>query len=78
MKKENLDGDCYIVLIDNEFAGWFNIPTGTKETFTLRAALSSNPTILDMSEINIDIPDLPAPGQGYIWNGQGFTPKTDG
>ena len=78
MKKENLDGDCYIVLIDNEFAGWFNIPTGTKETFMLRAALSSNPTILDMSEINVDISDLPAPGQGYIWNGQGFTKKTHG
>ena len=78
MKRKNLDGDCYIVLIDNEFAGWFNIPTGTKETFILRAALSSNPKVLDMSEINIDIPDLPAPGQGYIWNGKGFTQKENG
>lgn len=78
MKRENLDGDCYVVLIDNEFAGWFNIPTGSKETFILRAALSSNPTILDMSEINIDIPDLPPPGEGYIWDGLKFIKENNG
>lgn len=72
MKKNDLGGSTYIVLIDNEFAGWFNIPTGNEHTFMLRAALSSNPTIIDMEDIPLDIEDLPIPGQGFIWDGTNF------
>lgn len=75
MKKTDLGGSSYIVLINNEFAGWFNIPTGTEETYILRAALASNPTIIDMEEISLDIEDLPKPADGYIWDGSKFLKK---
>lgn len=72
MKKADLPGDNYMVLVNNEFAGWFNIPVGDSRTRILRAALSSNPTIIDMSEISLDIEDLPEQAKGYMWDGKGF------
>jgi hypothetical protein len=72
MNKSDLGGSTYMVLIEGEFAGWFNIPTGTQETFMLRSALASNPTIIDMEDLSIDIEDLPSPGDGYVWNGLSF------
>lgn len=72
MKKSDLGGSTYIVLINNEFAGWFNIPTGNQDTYVLRAALASNPTIIDMEDLSIDIEDLPKPADGYLWNGSSF------
>jgi hypothetical protein len=72
MNKLDLGGSTYMVLIEGEFAGWFNIPTGSQETFLLRSALASNPTIIDMEDMSIDIDDLPTPGQGYIWDGLEF------
>ena len=77
MKKSDLGGSSYIVLIDNEFAGWFNIPTGNEETHLLRAALASDPKLIDMGDISIDIDELPSPGQGYIWDGSGFIKKDE-
>lgn len=77
MKKADLGGSTYMVLIDNEFAGWFNIPTGNQETFMLRAALASNPTIIDMEDVTLDIEDLPVPGQGFMWNGSNFDKKEE-
>ncbi len=72
MSKKDFEGNVYMVLIDNEFAGWFHIPVGTEQTYILRAALSSNPTIVDLEGLNIDLPDLPDPAQGYFWNGTSF------
>lgn len=72
MSKNDLEGNVYMVLIDGEFAGWFHIPVGTEQTYILRAALSSNPTVVDLGELNIDLPDLPDPAQGYFWNGTSF------
>ncbi len=66
-----------MVLIEGEFAGWFNIPTGSQETFLLRSALASNPTIIDMEDMSIDIDDLPTPGQGYIWDGLKFDKREE-
>ncbi len=78
MKKSEIDGDVYMVLVKGEYAGWFSIPTGDEKTYILRAALSSGPTILDMSEINIDIDDLPEQAKGFLWNGIGFERVEDG
>jgi len=77
MNKLDLGGSTYMVLIEGEFAGWFNIPTGTQETFLLRSALSSNPTIIDMEDLSLDIDDLPIPAQGYLWNGQSFEKREE-
>ena len=66
-----------MVLIEGEFAGWFNIPTGSQETFLLRSALSSNPTIVDMEDIDIDIDELPTPAEGYFWNGNNFEKRDE-
>jgi hypothetical protein len=76
MNKSDLGGSTYMVLVEGEFAGWFNIPTGTQETFMLRSALASNPTIVDMEDLTLDIEDLPTPGDGYMWNGSVFE-RTD-
>jgi hypothetical protein len=73
MNKADLGGSTYMVLIEGEFAGWFNIPTGTEQTFMLRAALSSNPTVIDLEDVNLDIEDLPEPGSGKIWDGSTFS-----
>jgi hypothetical protein len=43
--KRDIDGEVFLVLVDNEFAGWFSIPTGDLETEILRSGLSSNPKI---------------------------------
>lgn len=75
MSKEDLGGSTYIVLKDGEFAGWFNIPTGTEQTFILRAALSSDPTIIDLEDLTLDLKDLPDPASGYFWDGQTFIKK---
>jgi len=72
MKKSELDGSTYMVLVNGEFAGWFNIPTGNEETYMLRAGLASNPTIIDMEDISLDIEDLPVPGKGFMWDGNSF------
>jgi hypothetical protein len=77
MNKLDLGGSTYMVLIEGEFAGWFNIPTGSQETFLLRSALASNPTIIDMEDMSIDIDDLPTPGQGYIWDGLKFDKREE-
>lgn len=77
MNKSDLGGSTYMVLIEGEFAGWFNIPTGSQETFLLRSALSSNPTILDMEDIDIDIDELPTPAEGYFWNGRHFEKREE-
>jgi len=72
MKISSLSGNTYVVLMDNEFAGWFNIPTGNEETHILRAALSSNPKIVDIEDLSLDIDDLPPAGKGYFWDGTSF------
>jgi hypothetical protein len=72
IRKTDLDGEVFIVLVDNEFAGWFNIPSGNKSTEILRAALSSNPSIINLSDLSIDIPDLPDQAGGWKWDGQSF------
>lgn len=72
MIKDELNGDVYMVLKDGEFAGWFSIPVGDSSTEILRAALSSNPTIIDMATIDLDVPDLPAGAEGFFWNGTSF------
>ncbi len=77
MNKLDLGGSTYMVLIEGEFAGWFNIPTGSEETFLLRSALASNPTIIDMEDLEIDIPDLPSPAKGYFWNGFNFEKREE-
>ncbi len=73
MKKSDLNGSTYIVLVDGEYAGWFNIAGDS--TQVLRAGLSSNPTLIDMEDLNIDLSDLPQPAKGYFWNGSGFDKK---
>jgi len=65
-----MGGSTYVVLVDGEYAGWFNIDG--PGTDLLRAGLSSSPTLIDLSEVQIDIPDLPKAGADYYWNGYGF------
>jgi hypothetical protein len=78
MKKSELGGSTYMVLINGEYAGWFNIPTGNEETHILRAALASNPTIIDMEDIDLDILDHPSSAQGYMWDGSKFVKDENG
>lgn len=73
MKKSELNGSTYMVLVDGEYAGWFNIAGSS--TDLLRAGLSSNPTIIDMEDLEIDLLDLPRAGSGYFWNGSSFEKK---
>jgi len=70
MKKSDFSGSTYIVLVDGEYAGWFNMAGPNTEI--LRAALSSNPTLIDMEDLEIDMEDLPKPADGYIWDGSIF------
>lgn len=72
-RKSDLGGESFIVLVDNEYAGWFNIPEGNERTEILRSALSSNPTIVNIMDLEIDISDLPTQADGWTWNGTGFT-----
>jgi hypothetical protein len=78
MKKNEIDGDVYMVLVKGEYAGWFSIPTGDEKTYILRAALSSSPTIIDISELDIEIEDLPEQASGFLWNGLGFERPNNG
>ena len=71
-RKTDLNGEVFMVLIDGEFAGWFNIPSGNVGTEVLRSALSSDPTIINFTELELDIPDLPPQADGWIWDGSGF------
>ena len=71
-RKEDIGGEVFMVLVDNEFAGWFNIPQGNSSTEILRSALSSNPTIVNFTDLPIDITDLPAQADGWIWDGTRF------
>lgn len=71
-RKEDIGGEVFMVLVDNEFAGWFNIPEGNSSTEILRSALSSNPTIVNFTDLPIDITDLPAQADGWIWDGTRF------
>lgn len=71
--KKDLGGEVFIVLVDNEYAGWFSIPEGDSTTEILRSALSSNPTIVNFTDLQIDIPDLPNQADGWMWDGVGFS-----
>lgn len=70
--KNDIPGEYFLVLMDGEFAGYFSIPVGNAETEVMRAALSSNPTIVNFTELQIDINDLPNIADGWFWNGTGF------
>ena len=70
--KENFGGEFFMVLVDGEFGGWFNIPQGDATTEILRGALSSNPTIVNFTTLDLDINDLPAQADGWIWDGTKF------
>jgi hypothetical protein len=72
-RKSDIGGEVFMVLIDGEYGGWFSIPEGNSETEILRSALSSNPTIVNFTQIDLDITDLPTQADGWIWNGTGFT-----
>jgi hypothetical protein len=72
-RKEDIGGEVFMVLVDNEFAGWFNIPEGNSSTEILRSGLSSNPTIVNFTDLQIDIPDLPQQADGWVWDGVGFS-----
>lgn len=73
ISKSDLTGDTYIVLVEGEYAGWLNIPKGAPDTQILRAGLSSNPTIVEITNLPIDIKDLPAQASGQYWNGTTFS-----
>jgi hypothetical protein len=73
MKKTDMGGSTYMVLVDGEYAGWFNIAGSS--TDVLRAGLSSNPQIIDMEDLEIDLSDLPRGGTDYFWNGVTFEKK---
>jgi hypothetical protein len=65
-----MNGSTYMVLVNNEYAGWFNIDGPGTEL--LRAGLSSSPTIIDLEEVEIDLSDLPIAGANYFWSGKNF------
>jgi len=65
-----MQGSTYVVLVNGEYAGWFNI--AGPGTDILRAGLSSSPTLIDMEDVSIDIPDLPKAGANYFWDGEKF------
>ncbi len=70
MNKASMGGSTYMVLVEGEYAGWFNIDG--PGTDLLRAGLSSSPILIDMEDVDIDIPDLPKAGSDYFWNGKSF------
>ena len=77
MNKSDMQGSTYMVLVDGEYAGWFNIAGPGTEL--LRAGLSSAPILVDMEDVDIDIPDLPKAGANYFWDGQYYELReTDG
>jgi len=70
MRKTDMGGSTYMVLVDGEYAGWFNI--AGPSTDVLRAGLSSNPQIIDIEDLDIDLSDLPKGGTDHFWNGTSF------
>lgn len=70
MNKSDMQGSTYMVLVNGEYAGWFNI--AGPGTDLLRAGLSSSPTLVDLEDVAIDIPELPRAGAGYYWDGSVF------
>lgn len=70
--KEDLDGEVFFVLVDGEYAGWFSIPTGNIQTEILRSALSSDPKIINFTELPIEISQLPPQAEGWKWDGTTF------
>ena len=70
--KSDIDGEVFLVLVDNEFAGWFSIPTGDFQTEILRSGLSSNPKIINFTDLPIEISQLPTPASGWKWDGTLF------
>lgn len=70
MNKSEMGGSTYMVLVNGEYAGWFNIDG--PGTDLLRAGLSSNPTLVDMADVDIDLPNLPKAGADYYWDGDSF------
>jgi len=74
MSNLKINGSTYMVLVNDEYAGWFNI--AGPGTDLLRAGLSSNPTLVDLDEVNIDLSDLPKAGADYYWDGKSFELRT--
>ena len=74
MDKLKIDENTYMVLINGEYAGWFNI--AGPGTDLLRAGLSSNPTIIDLDEVGISLSNLPKAGADYYWDGKVFELRT--
>jgi hypothetical protein len=70
--KEDLDGEVFLVLVEGEYAGWFSIPTGNLQTEILRSALSSDPKIINFTNLPLEISQLPAPADGWKWDGTTF------
>jgi hypothetical protein len=70
MNKSDMQGSTYMVLVNGEYAGWFNI--AGPGTDLLRAGLSSTPILVDLEDVDIDIPDFPKAGANYFWNGKSF------
>ena len=75
MNKLDLGGSTYMVLVDGEYAGWFNIDG--PGTDLLRAGLSSTPILIDMEDVSIDLADLPKAGSNHFWNGKEFEFRED-
>lgn len=71
-KKADIDGEVFLVLVDNEYAGWFSVPKGNLQTEILRSGLSSDPKIINFTDLPIDILDLPTQADGWKWDGETF------
>ena len=71
-KKADIDGEVFLVLVDNEYAGWFSVPKGNLQTEILRSGLSSDPKIINFTDLPIDILDLPTQADGWKWDGEKF------
>jgi hypothetical protein len=72
LDNEKFDGEVFMVLVEGEYAGWFSVPKGSLETEILRSGLSSNPTIVNFTDLPIKLSDLPAQAEGWKWDGTSF------
>jgi hypothetical protein len=72
LDNKDFDGEVFMVLVDDEYAGWFSVPKGNLETEILRSGLSSNPTIVNFTDLPISLSDLPAQAEGWKWDGTSF------
>jgi hypothetical protein len=72
LDNKDFDGEVFMVLVDGEYAGWFSVPKGNLETEILRSGLSSNPTIVNFTDLPISVSDLPAQAEGWKWDGTSF------